>query len=204
MTMLGDNGAAQDPAAAGAAMRARAVILVEGVSDQRALEALAARRGRDLAAEGITIVAMGGSKNIRRALQRFGPAGTGARLAGLCDAAEAIDYQRGLEHAGIGSPATTAELEALGFFVCDADLEDELIRAAGTDTVERVLDDLGELGSFRLFQRQPGWAGRPAAEQLRRFLGTNSGRKSRCAPRLVDAIELSRMPRPLDAVLAHV
>ena len=39
---------------------ARTVVLVEGVSDQRALETLAARRGHDLASAGVTIAAMGG------------------------------------------------------------------------------------------------------------------------------------------------
>ena len=41
-------------------MRARAVVLVEGVSDQRALEALAERRGRNLEAERVAIVPIGG------------------------------------------------------------------------------------------------------------------------------------------------
>ena len=63
-------------------------MLVEGVSDQRALEALARRRGRDLGAEGISIVSIGGSKNIGRALERFGPAGSNRALAGLCDVGE--------------------------------------------------------------------------------------------------------------------
>ena len=42
--------------AAGVGMRT--VVLVEGISDQVALEALAARRGRDLQAEGTSIVPM--------------------------------------------------------------------------------------------------------------------------------------------------
>jgi Overcoming lysogenization defect protein-like, TOPRIM domain len=37
-----------------------AVVLVEGISDQVALETLATRRGRDLGSEGVGIVAMGG------------------------------------------------------------------------------------------------------------------------------------------------
>ena len=74
----------------------RTVVLVEGTSDERALDALAGRRGRDLAAEGISIVAIGGSKNIVRFLDRFGPQGLDLRLAGLCDAAEESDYRRGL------------------------------------------------------------------------------------------------------------
>ena len=40
--------------------------LVEGISDQRALEALAARRGRDLEAEGVSVVPIGGAHAIGR------------------------------------------------------------------------------------------------------------------------------------------
>ena len=50
-------------------MRARAVVLVEGVSDQRALEALAERRGRDLEAEQVAIVPIGGAQAIGRFLR---------------------------------------------------------------------------------------------------------------------------------------
>src|ERR1700694_6171330 len=89
---------------------ARSVVFVEGVSDQLALEALAGRRGRNLDAEGISIVPIGGSKNIKRVLDRFGPQGSDIRLAGLCDAAEAGDFQRGLERAGLGSNLTRAGL----------------------------------------------------------------------------------------------
>jgi predicted ATP-dependent endonuclease of OLD family len=39
---------------------ARAVVLVEGVSDKVALETLARRRGGDLTAEGVSVVAVGG------------------------------------------------------------------------------------------------------------------------------------------------
>jgi hypothetical protein len=140
---------------------ARAVILVEGVSDQRALEALAARRGRDLAGEGVALVPIGGSKNIARAVERFGPAGLGLRLAGLCDAGEERDYRRGLERAGLGHDLTRDRLESLGFFVCVLDLEDELIRALGAEAVGSVIEAQGELDAFRTFLRQPQWRDRP-------------------------------------------
>ena len=103
-------------------------MLVEGMSDRVALEALAARRGRDLAAEGFAVVAMGGARNIRRFLELFGPRGLDVRLAGLCDAGEEGEVRRGLERAGLGSDLGRADMEALGFYVCVADLEDELIR----------------------------------------------------------------------------
>jgi hypothetical protein len=180
------------------------VVLVEGISDQRAIEALAERRGRDLDAEGIAVVAMGGSKNITRFLDRFGPRGLDVDLAGLCDAAEERDFSRGLERAGLGAAPTRADMERLGFFVCVADLEDELIRSLGVTAVERVINAQGELGAFRTFQRQPEWRERNVEEQLRRFLGTLGGRKIRSAPALVEALDLGNVPRPLDRVLAHV
>jgi hypothetical protein len=181
-----------------------AVVLVEGRSDQVALEALAQRRGRDLAAEGVAVVAMGGARNIRRFLERFGPRGMDVRLAGLCDAGEEADFRRGLEQAGLGSGLGRADMEALGFYVCDADLEDELIRCVGAAAVERVVETQGELGSFHTFQRQPAWQGRSRQQQLRRFIGTHSGRKARYARLLVDALDLTSVPRPLDRVLAHL
>jgi hypothetical protein len=181
-----------------------ALVLVEGVSDQLALETLAKRRGRDLNAEGVSIVPIGGAKNIRRFLDVLGPHGRNVRLAGLCDAAEEGDFQRGLEQAGLGSDLSRADMERLGFYVCVADLEDELIRALGTTAVERVVEAQGDLGSFRTLQRQPAWRGKADGEQLRRFLGTYTGRKINYARLLVDALNLAHVPRPLDGVLAHV
>jgi hypothetical protein len=182
----------------------RTVVLVEGVSDQVALEAVAARRGRDLAAERVAVVPMGGARNIRHFLERFGPRGLDLRLAGLCDAGEEGDFRRGLEWAGLGSDLGRADLEARGFFVCVADLEDELIRCLGAAAVERVVEAQGEGGSFRTFQQQPAWRGRSPQEQLRRFIGTHSGRKARYARLLADALDPASVPRPLDRLLAHV
>jgi predicted ATP-dependent endonuclease of OLD family len=183
---------------------ARAVVLVEGISDRLALEALAVRRGRNLDAEGVSVVPMGGSKNIGSFLDRFGPQGVDVRLAGLCDAAEEGDFQRGLERAGLGSNLSRADMERLGFYVCVADLEDELIRALGAAAVEQVVAAQGDLESFHTFQKQPAWRGRTNEQQLRRFLGTRSGRKIQSAALLVDALDLSHVPRPLDGVLEHV
>jgi hypothetical protein len=196
--------AAAAPAAPGASVDPRTVVLVEGSSDRVALEALAERRGRDLAAEGIAVVAMGGARNLRRFLELFGPRGLNLGLAGLCDAREEGDFRRGLERAGLGSNLCRAEMEALGFYVCVADLEDELIRCLGAAWVEQVVEAQGELGSFRTFQQQPAWQGRSSQAQLRRFIGTHSGRKIRYAQLLVDALELTSVPRPLDRVLAHI
>ncbi|MFG3436109.1 TOPRIM nucleotidyl transferase/hydrolase domain-containing protein [Nonomuraea sp. NPDC047897] len=180
------------------------VVLVEGASDRAAIEALAERRGRDLAAEGISLVAMGGATNIGTYVGRFGPRGRDLRLAGLCDVGEEGDFRRSLERAGLGSELGRGDLEALGFFVCVADLEDELIRALGTAAVERVVDAEGELGSFRTLQKQPAWRGSATHDQLRRFMGAGSGRKIRYSGALVAALDPDRVPRPLDMLLAHL
>ena len=183
---------------------ARTVVLVEGISDKVALEALAERRGRNLEAEGISVVPIGGAKNIGSFLDLFGPRGLDVRLAGLCDAGEEGDFQRGLERAGLGSNLARAKMESLGFYVCVADLEDELIRCLGAASVEKVVDAQGELQAFRTLQKQPAKQGLTIEAQLRRFMGTRGGRKIQYARLLVDALDLAQVPRPLDGVLAHV
>jgi hypothetical protein len=178
----------------------RAVVLVEGISDKIALETLAERRGRNLHAEGVAVVPIGGAQAIARFLDRFAD----VTLAGLCDVGEEDEFRRGLERAGLGSRLTRAEMERLGFYVCVEDLEDELIRALGADTVEDVVDAHGDLGSFRTLQREPAWRGRAKHDQLRRFMGSGGRRKTRYARFLVEALDLAHVPRPLDLVLAHV
>ncbi|MBL6277251.1 ATP-dependent endonuclease [Micromonospora fiedleri] len=154
---------------------ARTVLLVEGASDLVAVQTLAQRRGRDLAGEGVRVLAMGGATNIGHYLEQLGPRGRGLRLAGLYDVAEEGFVRRGLERAGLG----TAPLAELGFHVCVRDLEDELIRALGTDGMQEVLAAEGDLRSFRLFQRQPAQQGRELPAQLRRFIGTRPAARRR-------------------------
>jgi hypothetical protein len=180
------------------------VVLVEGISDRIALETLARRRGRDLEAERIAVIAMGGAQAIGGFLDRFGPRGRGLRLAGLCDAGEEAEFRRGLERAGLGSGLDRADMEALGFYVCEADLEDELIRALGASEVERVIEAEGDLRPFRTLQKQPGWKERPSEAQLRRFMDSGGRRKTRYARLLVEALDLGAVPRPLDSVLARL
>ncbi|WP_092860844.1 hypothetical protein [Quadrisphaera sp. DSM 44207] len=88
--------------------------------------------------------------------------------------------------------------------MCTVDLEDELVRALGVGTVERVIEAQGELGSLRILQRQPAQRARSAPEQLRRFIGGRSGDEHRYARLLTDALDLDRAPRPLDGVLARL
>ena len=186
-----------------AVARSRAVILVEGTSDQAALEALAERRGRALSSRGVSVVPMGGATNIGHFLDLLGPRGLDISLAGLCDAAEEGYFQRAFERAGFGASLSRADMEALGFYVCIPDLEDELIRALGVTSVEQIIQAHGDLRSLRIFQKQPAQQGRSPERQLRRFMGTRSGRKSQYARLLTGALDLARVPQPLDLVLAH-
>ncbi|GIJ43438.1 hypothetical protein Val02_03240 [Virgisporangium aliadipatigenens] len=182
--------------AAGAA----SIVLVEGVSDQIALETLARRRGYDLAARQVVIVPTGGAHGTRRYLERFVP--SGVRLSGLCDVGEEPVIRRALASSGLGAPTSRAELERLGFHVCDVDLEDELIRAVGVPGVEALLAEHGELQAFRTMRGQAAWRGRSLDAQIRRFLVIRARRKLAYARLLVEAVDPSRVPRPLDGVLA--
>jgi hypothetical protein len=175
---------------------AAVVVLVEGVSDQIAVETLARRYGREMADEGVAVLPCGGVHGIVRYWRRFGAPGAGVRVVGLCDAGEAHVIQRGLgELGGLGGQP---------FFVRVEDLEDELIRAAGTRLVTEVFGAHGDLGSFRTIQRQPAWRGKDEAAQMRRFLGAGSQRKLRYARLLMEAIELDRVPGPLAALMAAI
>ncbi|MGH3197345.1 MAG: TOPRIM nucleotidyl transferase/hydrolase domain-containing protein [Streptosporangiaceae bacterium] len=202
-------------ALAAAAARARdasgscVVVLVEGMSDRAALETLAARCGRDLRGEGVFVVPMGGATNIGHFLGWFGPRGFGVRLAGLCDEGEEHDFRRSLEQAGLGAGLNWAGLDRaglarLGFFVCVADLEDELIRSLGVRRVEQLIEAQGELGPFRTFTGQPAQRNRTREQQLRRFMGTRSGRKIHYGHVLAAALDLTRVPGPLAGVLSRV
>jgi hypothetical protein len=179
---------------------ARAVVLVEGFSDQIALETLAARHGPSLAEERVIVLPIGGAQAIGRFLARF----AGVKVAGLCDVGEEGVFRHGLERAGYGTALTRAGMARLGFHVCVVDLEDELIRALGPASVEAILDQQGDLGSFRTLQKQPAWRGQSVAGQLRRFMGSGGRRKLRYAKLLVEALDLGQVPRPLTAVLESI
>lgn len=182
----------------------RAAVLVEGNSDRVALNTLAGRRGRDLAAEGVEVVAMGGITNTRTFALRYGPHGLGVALAGLYDAADEDKLRRGLAAGGLGAALEPDGLAGLGFYRCSADLEDELVRALGVEAVEAVIEAAGEARSLRLLSGMPAQRDWTREAVLRRFLGVRSGRKARYAALLVEALEPGRVPEPLAAVLDRV
>jgi hypothetical protein len=169
-------------------MTQRAVILVEGPSDRIALETLSARRGRDLAAEGVAVVAIGGAQAIERAVRAL----TGVRLAGLYDVAEERDVLRRLERAGHATE---------GFFACVPDLEGELVRALGAERMLELVEARGQLGAFSTYRKQPAQRAKPLEAQLHGWL---HNWKIRYAAPLVEALDLGSVPPPLDGVLAYV
>jgi hypothetical protein len=194
----------RDSVVNGRVVMPRFVVLVEGHSDRIALETLAHRLGRDLAGDGVEIVPMDGVTNIRAYAARYGPPGLDLPLAGLYDVPQEGYVRRGLAAAGLGEATGAAGLATMGFFGCDTDLEDELLRALGIDAVEAVIDAAGEARSRRLLAGMPAQRGWTREEVVRRFLGSQPGRKARYAELLVDALPLEDVPRPLLDLLAWV
>lgn len=176
-----------------ARLSVRAAVLLEGPSDLAAVAALAAGRGRDLAAEGVAVLPMGGAMSVGRFARLLGPSGLGLRLTGLCDERERGYYARALEQDGAGEPA---------FFVCAADLEDELIRALGVPRVRELVRAEGDGRALQTFLSQPAQRERTPQQQLRRFFGTKKGRKIHYGRVLVDALAPDRVPAPLDGLFA--
>ena len=185
----------------GPATSPRTVVLVEGNSDRTALLTLAARDGRDLAAEGITIVAMDGITNTGAFAARYGPMGLGLTLRGMYDAPDEDKLLWGLTRAGLRVGAGPDALTRMGFHKCSVDLEDELIRALGVEAVEAVIEAAGETRSLRLLARMPVQRTWSREAVLRRFLTSRSGRKERYAALFVEALDPGRVPEPLAAVL---
>ncbi len=116
-------------------------------SDRSAVEALGRRRVTPLDGR-VAVMATGGVTNIRHFVERYGverdgPTGLGLRLTGLCDAG---DVERVLERCGL---PTRGALDAVGFFVCDSDLEDEWIGVIGCGGMERFIATQGEPAAFR-------------------------------------------------------
>jgi len=169
-------------------------VLLEGVSDVAAVRAVARRLDVDLSS--VQLVDLGGVTNVRRVLLDIVHARPDAGLLGLCDAGEVRFVLRALDVAGLGV-AHERELPSRGFFVCHADLEEELIRALGTARTVAVIEGLGLGTKLATLQQQPAWQGRPLAEQLHRFCGVASGRKELLAGALAAELKPSEVPVPL-------
>jgi hypothetical protein len=177
------------------------LVLVEGRSDALVVEHLLGRAG----VEGVEVVDLAGITNVERVLTRVaaGASGDETTVAGLCDAGEVRFVEAALRRRG-RLVHDRDDLAREGWFVCEGDLEDELIRALGPEAVVDVVTGLGELGRFRTFQRQPEWRERPVTDQLHRFAGSGSGRKARLAAALADRLTEDDTPPPLRALVEHV
>jgi hypothetical protein len=171
-------------------------ILVEGDSDQAAVETLAPRYGVDLAAEQVTVVSMGGAGNVGRFLSEATAAGH--RVGGLYDEGEERFVARALGR------QEGEDLTRQGFFACRRDLEDELIRAIGLSDMTALLETHGELDAFRTLQHQPAHRGSEVGDQLHRFLGTSAGRKIRYGAIMAEAVPLESLPEPLEGLLQWI
>ena len=184
--------------------KANTVVLVEGWSDQAAVETLARRVGLNLEAMAVVVLPIGGATNAHQFAVRFGIQGLRLRLAGLYDLPEEQHILRALRAGTLTSAASQFDAKSLGFYACSEDLEDELIRALGPEAVEQIIAAEGEIGAFRRFQVQPAQHGRPVSAHLRRFMGTRAGRKIRYGALLAAALDLGNIPAPLAQLLVRL
>lgn len=169
-------------------------VLLEGASDVAAVRALAVRAGVDLGR--VRLVELGGVTNVAKALTELQQEWPDAEVLGLCDAAEAGVVVRALQEQGL-YVQDAEDLPIYGFFVCVADLEEELIRALGADRAVAVIERLGLGGKLTTLRNQEAWRDRPLEQQLRRFCGSASGRKELLAEAFADALEPDAAPEPL-------
>ena len=147
-------------------------------------------------------VPINGAHGISRFLRRLAVEEPRANLAGLYDEGEEDVIRAALERAGYGPSPDPGRLERIGFFACSADLEDELIRAAGEPILSRELE--GDARPWHTFRKQPAWQGRPVDQQFRRFIRSVSDRNSRYIRAIVETIDRSRLPRPVRLLLDYV
>ena len=182
----------------------RAIVLVEGVTDELALTLAARRLGRDLGAEGVSIVPTNGAHAISRFLRQLAAEKPGAKLAGLYDTGEEEVIRAALERASYGPNLDRSRLEGFGFFACIVDLEDELIRAAGETNLAKLIEREGDAQPWHAFRQQHACHGRPMDQQFRRFIRSVSERNSRYIRVLVESIDPPRLPRPLRLLLDYV
>ncbi|MFC6706969.1 hypothetical protein [Flexivirga alba] len=174
------------------------VVLLEGVSDIAALTAVA--KTQDVNLDNVDLIDLAGVTNVRRELIELHRGSVGLEILGLCDAPEVRFVEQALNEVG-GTVRDASDLPTYGFFVCHADLEEELIRALGTDRAVAVVEQLGLDTKLATLRQQPAWQDRPLAEQLHRFCGVASGRKELLAGALAGALEPEDVPQPLQGLL---
>lgn len=179
----------------------RLVVLLEGASDVAAVRELMA--GSGIAGDGVELVPLHGVTNIGRVLRELRQVHGDLDVVGMCDAGETRHVERALVEDGL-PVADATDLPAYGFFVCEADLEDELIRALGPEAARDALAGAGLGGKFEALRQQAAWADHPLAEQLHRFCGSASGRKELAAGALAREIGEDAVPEPLGMLLERI
>lgn len=188
-------------------VRPRVHVLLEGPSDVAAVEEVLLARAPAGPAEArgaaYRLIDMGGVTNTDARLREAAALDPPPRVVGLCDAGEARVVVRALQRRGVGLGGPE-DLAAHGFFVCERDLEDELIRALGLEACVALLERLGLGPRFRAFSGQRVWAGRPLADRLHRFAGVAAGRKVRLAQAMARELGPDRVPPPISALVEQL
>ncbi|WP_188837684.1 hypothetical protein [Flexivirga endophytica] len=179
----------------------RKIVLLEGISDVAAVTAVATTYGVDLGA--VELVDLHGVTNVRRELGELHRAAEEREILGLCDAPETRFVEQALNEVGC-VVRDVSDLSAYGFFVCHADLEEELIRALGADRTIDVIEQLGLDAKLATLRQQPAWLDRPLTEQLHRFCGVASGRKELLAGALATALGPGETPAPLRCLVERL
>jgi putative ATP-dependent endonuclease of the OLD family len=177
---------------------AKRIMFVEGPADRLAVLSLARRNNWSLDSMGLTVIALNGADVLGWYLKLFGPKGFQLPVCGLCDLDHVTQWASYLEDAGFGTNLSPRDMEIAGFFVCDSDLEDELIRALGEAIVLQAIQENGDTNAWTLFRQQPKYRTMNQSDQIREFLAK---RKVGYAPLLVSKLS-STIPRPLQEVLA--
>jgi predicted ATPase len=176
---------------------AETVILLEGYSDLLAVRVLARALDVDLDARGVSLLSLDGADSIVHYLSLFGPAGLGLTLRGLCDADHEETWRARLQDAGIEATERAA-MNAVGFQVADADLEEELIDALGTQRVSELIEEENAEQAFTNFAQQAATAGLSLAEQQHDFLHKKN---VRWAPVLAADLSAGDVPQPIRDLL---
>ena len=172
---------------------ARCIVLVEGVTDQIAVDRVAARRGVGLNGPEVVVAPMGGAHAVATFLAAIDERSRRPDVVvGLCDDREAHVFR---------SAFARWRWPSGHVHVCRPDLEAELIRALTPIRFLELIEREGDLGSFRTLQRQGVWRDRPIEEQLHRFLRAGARRGHVYVGAMVDALVDDEIPAPLDAVV---
>ena len=179
----------------------RIAVLLEGPSDVAAVNAL--MKTCDIDPKPAELVSLAGITNVGRVLAEVRLTRPDVDVVGLCDAADTRFVEKALSDDGM-PVADASDLPVYGFFVCERDLEDELIRALGAERARDAIVGAGLGSPFESLRSQQPWVDRPLAEQLHRFCGAASGRKELAAGILASALAPDEVPEPLSMLLERI